>query len=305
MFIAYLEGLVAALTPCTLVLIPAFLYYFGINNSEVSVNYKKMGISILGFLLFFVSIGLGLSQLVSSTYASGFRLAIGALFIYVGILQYKQKISPLQIKGVNNPFLFGALFGMITSVSPCVLPASVLLIAGNSTVVSLMSFITFGLGILTPSLVIALTGNKLTEKVKKIHKYTRQINIISALILILSGLVMLYNLLSLTKYDVLISGGILLILNLLILRLIFFVHKKRSIGTYLMIFSLFVILASSVFHCYTIAPKFHTEACDINEICEECQTCSKIFGVGVAVSAVGYISSTSEKQTKKKRFKVV
>jgi len=303
MFIAYIEGLVAALTPCLLVLIPAYLYYFGVNTKQQTIDFKKLGFSIAGFLLFFVLVGMGLSQIIESIFANGFRLAVGVIFIYIGILQYKERINPLTLKGVNNPFLFGALFGLITSVSPCVLPASVLLIAGNSAVASIFNFITFGLGILTPSIVVAFTGNKLTEKVKSLHKYSKQINIASAIILILSGSIMLYNLMGLTKYDVLVSSVMLLLLNLLIVRLVLFVHKKHSMGTYLMLLSLFIFLGASIFHCYSIVPQFAIQSCATHEVCKVCQTCSKIFGVGVIFSAIGYLQATSTKKRRKIQFK--
>jgi len=303
MFISYLEGLAAALTPCLLVLIPAYLYYFGVNTKQKKIDFKKLLFSIAGFLLFFILVGMGLSQIIESTFANGFRLAVGVIFIYVGILQYKERLNPLTLKGVNNPFLFGALFGLITSVSPCVLPASALLIANNSTVHSLLNFLFFGLGILTPSIVVAFTGNKLTEKVKELHKYSKQINIFSAIVLIISGITMLYNLMGLTKYDVLISSLILLALNLLIVRLVLFVHKKRSFGTYLMLISLFIILGASTFHCYNTAPQFQIESCEKHESCEICLSCSKIFSVGVILSATGYLQTTGIKKKSRIRFK--
>ncbi|MBW1616759.1 MAG: sulfite exporter TauE/SafE family protein [Deltaproteobacteria bacterium] len=213
---AFIAGLLSFFSPCVLPLIPAyFTFITGYSIEELTSSRrskKKIFIPVLayiaGFSTVFIAFGASASYLgqIAYNYKEIIRYAGGIIIIILGIhltgifrikwLEYDRRFNtskkPLHFFSI---FIIGAAFG--AGWSPCIGPmlGSILIIAGSQETlwqgVRLLAIYSAGLAI--PFIIIAIFINKILIFFKKAVKILKYINIAAGTILIIVGLLLLFN----------------------------------------------------------------------------------------------------------------
>lgn len=217
-FVALGAGLLAAFTPCTLALIPILLYRFGLWGGQLSRKGKRidsfavlanqLSQLIIGYLLSFSVMGLLLGSIIGSDLANISRLVIGSALVALGVMQFGGGVSFRFIQKVSNPFLLGLALPLVVSISPCVLPvlAPFVGLSASTGTATIVSFLFFGLGVLIPAVIIALSGNQLLSRVKNLAGVMAKIDKVAAALIIVSGVYLGTQQLGLTRIDTIIVG---------------------------------------------------------------------------------------------------
>ncbi len=217
-FAAFSAGLLSFFSPCILPLIPAyFTFITGASLEELTEGTtarirKKVLFStlayVLGFSVVFVLLGASASFLGGfiSTHSDWIRIGGGALIIILGIhltgiiripgLDFEKRVhpksKPLHFMGA---FLVGMAFG--AGWSPCIGPllGSILVVAGSQDTVFqgmvLLSIYSAGLAI--PFLVIAVFINYMLAFLSRATKVLQYVNRVAGILLILLGLLLMSN----------------------------------------------------------------------------------------------------------------
>lgn len=322
---ALISGILAAFTPCVIVLIPALIYRFS-NETKPLREITKFSIS---FLLFYVLSAMFLAQLLSSTIKYGLQLGLGILFIVLGILALINRFNPLSFQLIKNTWLFGLVFALIVSVNPCVFAYLGVLLGTTKILILPITMLAFAVGILLPSIIIAIFGNKLLTKINKASRVLHHISNGMNILLIALGVYMIYTIKHLGPSDILVTGLMLLITFLVILRSFFFLQGKKQfmkLKNILLFAALIIILLAVVFHCNahikkntnpandpTINP-FHMDnalghnnnqmeeaqpTCSANVgKCKICMRCITIFGLGTLLGFLAILATNKWKGKK-------
>ncbi len=213
-FIVFAEGIASFLSPCILPLMPVYLSYLvgSTIDDEIETGFmrRKVIVNTLGFILgLFVVFGalgaastiLG-SLLVSN--AQTIEKISGAVIIifglhHAGVLRIPklEKEKRMKIKTDAVPGFFKSVaIGMAFSFgwTPCIGPilGSVLLMAGSTgnmlEGISLLSV--YSLGFSVPFLLLALFYQYLMSKIPHLDKYLEKIKVISGILLIILGILL-------------------------------------------------------------------------------------------------------------------
>lgn len=206
--LTFLEGIASFISPCLLPMVPIYISYFigedNKNNRKAILN--SVGF-VLGFTIVFLVLSIFASQLgtILSSNIRYIKIFFGVIIIMLG-LNYmdflnikflnKSRIQSMKIKDFN--FLRAMLFGILFSVSwtPCIgtfLSSALLLIAREQEIIKgiiLMLLYSIGLGI--PFIVSAILIEKLKNIFNFIKKHYNVIKKISGVILIGSGIYMIF-----------------------------------------------------------------------------------------------------------------
>jgi len=110
--LCYLSGLLAAGTPCVVVLIPLILFRFRGHIDRHLLWF------VLGFVISYAALGLVASKVLSSPLQNGIRLGLSGSMVILGTLTINGKINPIDLPFRDNSFLLGVGFAMLISVNP-------------------------------------------------------------------------------------------------------------------------------------------------------------------------------------------
>ncbi len=219
---ALVAGLLSFFSPCILPLIPAyFTFITGLSldeltntqNSKIRARVIRSTLSyVLGFSLVFILMGASASLIGGAVYKyrDGIRMFGGVLILLFGIhmtglyrfkiLDFERRLhvqkKPLHFLGT---FFVGMAFG--AGWSPCIGPllGSILIVAGSQETVlngiGLLSVYAAGLAI--PFLILSIFINSLLTFLKKTTWLIRSINISAGVLLLILGLLLVTNKLSL------------------------------------------------------------------------------------------------------------
>ncbi|MGM5481468.1 MAG: cytochrome c biogenesis CcdA family protein [Nanobdellota archaeon] len=316
---ALIAGLMAAFTPCVIVLIPALMYRFSQSESRKTVQIILFSIAFLSTFLF---TGLILEQLISSTIKYGFQLGVGILFIVLGVLALRNKFNPLQFPLIKNPLLFGIIFALIVSINPCTIAYIGVLAAQSSQMITTM--LVFAIGLLIPSIVFSIFGMSLLTRTKKATKVMHYVNMVMNALLIGIGTYLLITIKSFGIWDTIVAGALLIITFIILLRSFFVLADKKRLtspATILLILALIGIIIAVMVQCtghikaaegpmYEGNPYVsdeqidsHTGSCNLNS--EECETCTRCTTIFTVAAVVGFLAilihriSTRKSITKK------
>ena len=213
---AFGAGLASFVSPCVLPLVPVYLaslagpeiFVTGAYKSRIPIVLHSLSF-VLGFSLVFTMMGVlvGLTGIVISPYSVVVRQVVGSLLIVFGLfmlaalrvpwLNYERRLAPSlgTTTGYLRSFLTGGIFCLAWT--PCVSPllSSVLTLAlGSETAwhgAYLLAIYSLGLGL--PFLIIGIAFDSITPLLRRIHRYSRLIYIISSLLLITIGVLILTN----------------------------------------------------------------------------------------------------------------
>jgi len=215
LLVAFGAGLSSFLLPCVLPLVP--VYFASLYGPEIFDAQTRRRFPIflhslsfvLGFTLVFsaVGAGAGLVGLVLSPSSSLVRWTAGGLLIVFGTimlaalkvpwLNLEKRLTPSQsiATGYARSFLTGAVFSVAWT--PCVGPVqgAVLTVAWTSGSVwqgtYLLAIYSLGLGL--PFLLAGVAFDFATPLMKRVHRYSRAIYVVSGSLLIVMGILVLTN----------------------------------------------------------------------------------------------------------------
>jgi len=214
--VAFSAGLLSFLSPCVLPLVPVYLASLvGPEIFDDKATRKRMPIFlhslsfVIGFSIVFTILGAGVglvgfaisAHLVIIRQIAGSLLIVFGLFILAALkvpwLNFEKRITSSQ--SVTTSYLRSFLTGGIFSLAwtPCVGPilGGILTLAlGSETAwqgAYLLAVYSLGLGL--PFLIMGIAFDSITPLLRRIHRYSVAIYIISGLLLIAVGILILTN----------------------------------------------------------------------------------------------------------------
>jgi cytochrome c-type biogenesis protein len=229
--ISALAGAGSFFSPCILPIIPAFVSYLSgtalteMQNQNPSLNSPSIALKqstrlniflntvyfVLGFSLVFAIMGVILNSFLANI-ATGFQATFqvigGAVIIAFGgylILSTKLRMLNFEKKMTNLPrfkttyltsFVFGAAFA--SGWTPCVGPilGTTLTLAATSPGAAYNSLLAYSLGLGLPFLITGAFFSQSTKLIRKMVKHLKYFNPLMGAILIVLGILVLTNQLS-------------------------------------------------------------------------------------------------------------
>ena len=216
----FLEGLISFFSPCIIPIIPLYMSYLAGSaktvNEDGTITYKRKTtllhtlFFVLGISASFFILGLSFTAIGSFFNNSKYILLIicGILIIVMGLfqtgiikikfLQKEKKINAtINIKKMNPLFAFILGFLFSFAWTPCVGPAlsSVLMMAGSeeSMLIGNLYVLLYAIGFIIPFLILGLFTNEALNLLKKHQKALMNLVKIGGLLLIVIGMILLYN----------------------------------------------------------------------------------------------------------------
>lgn len=214
---ALLAGLLSFFSPCILPLLPAYFSFItGLSLDELTENRKETRRKVIlstifyvaGFSFIFILFGASASFLggMAAKYAWVVRYFGGGIVLVFGlhllgiinikVFNFEKRFhvseKPLHLMGT---FAIGMAFG--AGWSPCIGPmlGSILIVAGSQETIlegiSLLAVYSAGLAI--PFLIISIFINSILEIMKKAKKLMMVINKVSGILLIVIGLLLIFD----------------------------------------------------------------------------------------------------------------
>ena len=212
--VAFSGGMLSFLSPCVLPMVPVYLAslygpeIFEARGIRVPVFLHSLSF-VFGFSVIFVALGaiVGLTGYAfSPDYAllskiAGSLLIAFGLFILVAMgvprFNFEKRLTPSlgNTTGYLRSFLIGAVFSL--SWTACVGP----ILGGILTMAAIPStawqgaylLAVYSLGLGLPFLIIGVAFDSILPLLKRIHRYSRIVYIISGLLLIAVGILILTN----------------------------------------------------------------------------------------------------------------
>jgi len=291
LFLSLIAGILASLTPCVAVLFPIVIYRFSEKNEFKLKSYISY---VFGFIFAFLIFGVLFKGISHSIISSGFRLFLSVSFVILGILQLMNRINPLHVPLIRNPFLFGGIFAIAIAINPCTLPYLGTIIGIDVSVNIISNLVLFGIGMLLPSSLLLFIGGKIIHKLNKVSSNVEKINKVMALVLILAGGYLGISILNISKLDVLFSS---ISLALVIGLIIFLSWRRRgnrkglkeNFPWILLIISLILLWVAFTTHCYSIAYKMTELSCSVE--CPVCKKCTVMFILAALFGIFGIIGA--------------
>jgi len=222
---AFLFGLLSFFSPCILPVLPAYFSFIsGYSLEELSdgrnatVRRRVMlstAAFVLGFSTVFIALGMSASLIgnLAHNYRDIIRITGGILIILFGIhmsgiysfslLNYEGRLH-LQKKPLHalGTFLIGMAFA--AGWSPCMGPqlGSILIIAGSRETIwqGTMLLGIYSAGLAIPFLILSFFIHYLIQFLQRVKKAVRYVNITAGILLIVMGLLLLTNKLTLLMF---------------------------------------------------------------------------------------------------------
>jgi len=222
LLIAYTSGVVAAISPCVIVLIPLLLYRFLSNTTTGNnapknwlgrlLDYLRFAISsdflkfVCGFEVTYIIFGLFLSKLLTSSIQNGFKMGLGGFFIVISILSILNRVDPLHLPLFSNTYLMGICFALVLSINPCTIPFLAVIVS-LSLNEALLGLFAFAQGLLTPALFFIIFGRTAFRafKSKIPFQLVNKIKVGASCMLLGSGFYLLYSIRYISQWDLFIA----------------------------------------------------------------------------------------------------
>ena len=215
-FFSFFAGILSFFSPCILPLIPVYFSYitgYTINELEKNeISYVKVFLTslffVLGFTTVFISLGASSTFIgkIISEKREILRIIGGIFLIFfglhlTGILKIKKLYyeKRLKIKNVKMDYLGAYILGIGFSAgwTPCAGPvlSSILILSSMQQTIKkgiiLLFFYSLGMGV--PFIIISLLIKKIFIILNKVKNFYRAIEIILGSLLIILGLLLLFN----------------------------------------------------------------------------------------------------------------
>ncbi|MCI9177469.1 MAG: cytochrome c biogenesis protein CcdA [Clostridia bacterium] len=206
-FIIFVEGLASFLSPCVLPMLPMYVSYFAGQDKDLKRTVVNSLGFVLGFTIIFVLLGVFASTLGKLITANSryINIIFGVVIIifgmhYMGVLNIKilNKSKGIQKNKEKLSFFSAILFGMIFSIcwTPCVgvfLSSALMMSATSQNILKggLMLF-TYSIGLGIPFILTSIFLERLRNTFNHIKKHYSIINKIAGIILIASGIMLIF-----------------------------------------------------------------------------------------------------------------
>ncbi len=216
--IAFTAGILSFVSPCVLPLIPSYVTYIsGVSLEKLTVGDDKGArwgtfihslAFVAGFSLIFIMLGasatmlgqfMAKNQVIMRKIGGVIVVALGIHFTGVINFGFLQQYKKMEFAAKPVGYLGSILVGMVFAAgwTPCIGPilASILLYASTSETmgrgIGLLAAYSLGLGI--PFILSAIAINRFFRFFNGIKKYMRVISIISGVFLIIIGILIYTN----------------------------------------------------------------------------------------------------------------
>lgn len=205
--IIFIEGFASFISPCVLPMLPMYVSYFSGKDKDLKRTIINSLGFVLGFTIIFILLGIfagTLGKLVT-TNSRYINIVFGIIIIlfgmnYIGILNIKilNQSNGIKKNKEKLSFFSAIMFGMLFSVcwTPCVgvfLSSALMMSASSENILKggLMLFIySIGLGI--PFVLTSIFLERLKNASDFIKKHYNVINKIAGVILIFSGIMLIF-----------------------------------------------------------------------------------------------------------------
>ncbi|MBI2935163.1 MAG: sulfite exporter TauE/SafE family protein [Chloroflexi bacterium] len=216
-FLVFLAGIVAFLSPCVLPLVP--VYVGDVSSSLTPAGaaatarqrtlFKTLSF-VAGFSLVFIMLGAAAGAMgsfivsyqwlwnkIAGVILVGFGLHLLGIFRAIPFLNYEKRLFHPRpgLSGPARSFMMGAAFS--SGWSPCVGPVlgGVLALAVNSQTAATGAVLmaVFSLGLALPFLAIGLGLGKAVALVRKMGRFLAALNIIAGILVIIIGLIVFFD----------------------------------------------------------------------------------------------------------------
>ncbi len=218
LMIAFTAGILSFVSPCVLPLIPSYVTYIsGVSLEKLTVGDDKGArwgtfihslAFVAGFSLIFIMLGasatmlgqfMAKNQVIMRKIGGVIVVALGIHFTGVINFGFLQQYKKMEFAAKPVGYLGSILVGMVFAAgwTPCIGPilASILLYASTSETmgrgIGLLAAYSLGLGI--PFILSAIAINRFFRFFNGIKKYMRVISIISGVFLIIIGILIYTN----------------------------------------------------------------------------------------------------------------
>lgn len=219
--VAFLAGAVTFVAPCVLPILPAYISYIageGMKNKEEEKSVIKSSAFIaslffvLGFLVVFVVLGLSATSvgILLNQYRRIMQIIGGILFVLlgmhltgifeIGVFSRYAKINPnnhLTRYPKINAFIIGLTFGFAWT--PCIGPIlAVILFWASQAATFWQGFwllLSFGLGLGIPFLILSVFTEQIMKRLRKGYKLFHIAQMIAGILIIIVGILLVFNLL--------------------------------------------------------------------------------------------------------------
>ena len=292
MLAAFVSGIVASLTPCTIVIIPVLLYRFGLNKDK-SIKWVELIQLLVGFITGFFVIASLINVLNSNLIYNISRIVLATTFILLGISQLLGKLTFNSIKSISNPLLLGLLLPIMVNLSPCVLPIFASFIGFGLSINSFILVVAFAFGMLFPAVLVVILGKSMYKLLYKGSAIIGRVERFFGILLVFSGVYLNFQVLNLTRLDIILTIVFFVGLTSFFTYQVFFKNKMFNLANVLMLIA-FLILGYIVLHnCYNdviIYRELVINACG-KSYCKVCTKCAKLFTVSTFLGVFGYYMS--------------
>ena len=216
LILVFIEGLLSFFSPCVLPIIPVYISILSNSSQDILNNEDFKSSSLLKNTIFFtlgICTTFFLLGMTIGTFSQFFidnknllMLIGGVLIIFMGIfymelinipLLQRDKRLNMKVKDMNilTSYLLGFTFSF--GWTPCIGPmlASVIIMASGSESLLAGNLLVgiYSIGFILPFVIVAIFYKKLFEKFNNTKKYLPILKKIGGIILIISGLIMIYN----------------------------------------------------------------------------------------------------------------
>lgn len=315
-FSALFAGILAAFTPCVLVLFPSLVWRVSFQEKQ---PVKFLAFFALGFSVVFIILALLITQLLSSSAKYGFQLGIGLIFVTLGVLALLNRFNPLDFPLVKNPFLYGLVFAIIAAVNPCSTAYLGVVLAKSGS--SVLTLLFFGIGLLMPAALFAFFGSSLIAKIQKTGKVMHYITQAMNLLLIGMGVYLIASVTMFSTLDVWLAAIMLGLVFLILLRAMHvFSRWKESWSTWILLLVLLIIILAAITHCDThiaintddtdkdvsvesfLSDNLVVRGATCTENIEECTVCIRCISLFVGAALLGALTILIEWLLYKKKL---
>lgn len=218
LMIAFTAGILSFVSPCVLPLIPSYVTYIsGVSLDTLSVGDNREArwgtffhslAFVVGFSMIFIALGasatvlgqfMANNQTIMRKVGGVIVMALGIHFTGVINFGFLQQYKKMELAAKPVGYAGSVLVGMVFAAgwTPCIGPilASILLYASTSETIGkgigLLSAYSLGLGI--PFILSAIAINRFFGFFNGIKKYMRVISIISGIFLVIIGILIYMN----------------------------------------------------------------------------------------------------------------
>ncbi len=217
----FIAGILSFFSPCIVPLIPVYIGILTERENQKSIKLGKLSINtyaifrtllfILGLSTAFVIMGFGAGTLGSIFKSKWFHRILGLIVIVIGLQQmglfkipFLNKERKLDIKRSRKQDFFGAyLLGLTFSFgwTPCVGPILGTVIGISATqgqaLIGAFYMLVYSIGLAVPFILITLFSDLAINSVGFFEKHVKKIQLIGGIIIIIMGLLLMFDKLSL------------------------------------------------------------------------------------------------------------